>query len=76
MLLPLCARCAKSSGRVGPSGFPIIYSSGPVTDSVAPSRCPHVRDVCRNRNLHPRHDVVHMKNAEGLCWETTYIVSH
>ncbi|KAL4241433.1 hypothetical protein ABKN59_000359 [Abortiporus biennis] len=27
-------------------------------------RCPHVKDVCRNRALHPRHDVVFLKNAE------------
>lgn len=27
-------------------------------------RCPHVRDVCTNRALHPRHDVVHLRNAE------------
>lgn len=30
-------------------------------------RCPHVTDVCRNRQLHPRGDVVYMKNAEGVC---------
>ncbi|KIM90671.1 hypothetical protein PILCRDRAFT_141808 [Piloderma croceum F 1598] len=37
------------------------------------------RDVCRNRNMHPRHDVVHLKNAEvksfngcGYCkWAKT-----
>ncbi|KAG2146710.1 hypothetical protein DEU56DRAFT_853001 [Suillus clintonianus] len=28
------------------------------------NRCPHIRDVCYNRALHPRHDVVHLKNAE------------
>ncbi|KZT12814.1 uncharacterized protein LAESUDRAFT_719119 [Laetiporus sulphureus 93-53] len=28
------------------------------------TRCPHVKDVCRNRALHPRHDVVYLKNAE------------
>ncbi|GLB33698.1 hypothetical protein LshimejAT787_0105820 [Lyophyllum shimeji] len=28
------------------------------------ARCPHVRDVCRNRTLHPRIDVSYLKNAE------------
>ncbi|KAG1874555.1 hypothetical protein DFJ58DRAFT_757637 [Suillus subalutaceus] len=28
------------------------------------NRCPHIRDVCYNRALHPRHDIVHLKNAE------------
>ncbi|OBZ76909.1 hypothetical protein A0H81_03991 [Grifola frondosa] len=27
-------------------------------------RCPHIKEVCRNRTLHPRHDVVYLKNAE------------
>ncbi|KAG6885204.1 hypothetical protein C0993_004886 [Termitomyces sp. T159_Od127] len=42
-------------------------------------RCPHVRDVCRNRALHPRIDVSYLKNAEvdtfngcGYCkWART-----
>ncbi|EIW82411.1 hypothetical protein CONPUDRAFT_136908 [Coniophora puteana RWD-64-598 SS2] len=28
------------------------------------ARCPHVRDVCYNRALHPQHDIVYIKNAE------------
>ncbi|KII95230.1 hypothetical protein PLICRDRAFT_74951, partial [Plicaturopsis crispa FD-325 SS-3] len=43
------------------------------------ARCPHLKDVCRNRALHPRHDVVYLKNAEvqtfngcGYCkWART-----
>jgi len=27
-------------------------------------RCPHKREVCRNKTNHPRHDVVHLTNAE------------
>ncbi|KAF8639984.1 hypothetical protein AX17_001230 [Amanita inopinata Kibby_2008] len=27
-------------------------------------RCPHLRQVCRNRTLHPRFDVLYMTNAE------------
>ncbi|TCD67670.1 hypothetical protein EIP91_012036 [Steccherinum ochraceum] len=27
-------------------------------------RCPHIKEVCRNRLLHPRIDVVYLKNAE------------
>ncbi|KAG6918915.1 hypothetical protein DXG01_010570 [Tephrocybe rancida] len=29
-------------------------------------RCPHLRDVCRNRALHPRIDVSYLKNAEAV----------
>ncbi|KAK0230800.1 hypothetical protein IW262DRAFT_1471212 [Armillaria fumosa] len=44
-----------------------------------PSRCPHVREVCRNRASHPRFDVCFLKNAEvdsfngcGYCkWART-----
>ncbi|KAH7887851.1 hypothetical protein F5I97DRAFT_1863404 [Phlebopus sp. FC_14] len=43
------------------------------------ARCPHVRDICYNRALHPRHDVLHLRNAEvksfngcGYCkWART-----
>ncbi|RDB22651.1 hypothetical protein Hypma_010317 [Hypsizygus marmoreus] len=42
-------------------------------------RCPHQRDICRNRTLHPRIDVSYLKNAEvdsfngcGYCkWART-----
>ncbi|KAK0190970.1 hypothetical protein F5146DRAFT_577766 [Armillaria mellea] len=45
-----------------------------------PSRCPHVREVCRNRASHPRFDVCFLKNAEvdsfngcGFCkWARTH----
>ncbi|TFK76016.1 hypothetical protein BDN72DRAFT_731097, partial [Pluteus cervinus] len=29
-----------------------------------PKSCPHVREVCRNRNSHPTFDVHYLKNAE------------
>ncbi|KAF8265111.1 hypothetical protein EI94DRAFT_1664013 [Lactarius quietus] len=65
-----------------------IYGSVQVTTSVCPmckvfrpsgARCPHKHDVCKNSALHPRHDVVHMRNAEvqtfngcGYCkWART-----
>ncbi|KAF9469091.1 hypothetical protein BDZ94DRAFT_1245345 [Collybia nuda] len=43
------------------------------------TRCPHQRDICRNRTLHPRIDVLFLKNAEvdsfngcGYCkWART-----
>ncbi|KAH9843906.1 uncharacterized protein C8Q71DRAFT_730488 [Rhodofomes roseus] len=46
---------------------------------VGGARCPHVREVCRNRAAHPRCDVVYLKNAEvqtfsgcGYCkWAAT-----
>ncbi|KAJ7228775.1 hypothetical protein GGX14DRAFT_614982 [Mycena pura] len=42
-------------------------------------RCPHTREVCRNRTAHPRFDVLYLKNAEvdsfngcGYCkWART-----
>ncbi|OCH90705.1 hypothetical protein OBBRIDRAFT_793023 [Obba rivulosa] len=66
----------------------VIYGSLDQATGVCPmckvfkpsvSRCPHVREVCRNRGAHPRHDVVFMKNAEvqtfsgcGFCkWAAT-----
>ncbi|KAI9513196.1 hypothetical protein F5148DRAFT_280382 [Russula earlei] len=65
-----------------------VYGSVQVTTSVCPmckvfkpsgARCPHKHDVCKNSALHPRHDVVHMRNAEvqtfngcGYCkWART-----
>ncbi|RPD67047.1 hypothetical protein L226DRAFT_452839 [Lentinus tigrinus ALCF2SS1-7] len=43
------------------------------------SRCPHIKDICRNTANHPRHDVMFLKNAEvatfngcGYCkWAKT-----
>lgn len=29
------------------------------------TRCPHIRETCRNRVAHPRMDVLYLKNAEG-----------
>lgn len=29
-------------------------------------KCPHRREICRNRNVHPRFDVMFLKNAEGM----------
>ncbi|KAH7920809.1 hypothetical protein BV22DRAFT_1107512 [Leucogyrophana mollusca] len=48
-------------GSTDPSSYPC-----PMCKVFKPSgaRCPHVRDVCYNRALHPRLDVVHLKNAE------------
>ncbi|KAI0303877.1 hypothetical protein BC826DRAFT_1089194 [Russula brevipes] len=65
-----------------------VYGSVHVTTSVCPmckffkpsgARCPHKHDVCKNSALHPRHDIVHMRNAEvqtfngcGYCkWART-----
>ncbi|KAJ3862953.1 hypothetical protein EV359DRAFT_73887 [Lentinula novae-zelandiae] len=36
----------------------------PLCKAFVHSRCPHVREVCRNRALHPQLDVVYLKNAE------------
>lgn len=29
-------------------------------------RCPHIREICRNRTAHPRMDVLYLTNAEGV----------
>ncbi|KAJ3999495.1 hypothetical protein F5050DRAFT_1686965 [Lentinula boryana] len=36
----------------------------PLCKAFVHPRCPHVREVCRNRALHPQLDVVYLKNAE------------
>jgi hypothetical protein len=56
------APCAKSSSQVRPGMSPKRDHKRSLRDAI---RCPHLRDVCRNRALHPRHDVVYLKNAEG-----------
>lgn len=30
------------------------------------TRCPHIREICRNRTAHPRMDVLYLTNAEGV----------
>lgn len=39
------------------------------------SRCPHRQDVCYNRANHPRHDVVYLKNAEGISSICAFVYS-
>lgn len=65
-----------------------VYGSTDYVTGVCPmckyykpstARCPHIKEVCRNHTLHPRHDVVYLKNAEvqtfsgcGFCkWANT-----
>ena len=75
--LSRCAMCmAPSTRRLGPAAC-ARYSSPAIPGTahlphptshfhfIVPRRCPHVKDVCRNRSLHPRHDVVFLRNAEG-----------
>lgn len=57
---PMCKVFRPSGAR---SVFRSVHAVTPA--KPRPPRCPHIRDVCRNRSLHPRHDVVHLKNAEG-----------
>ncbi|KAJ6599180.1 hypothetical protein DFH09DRAFT_1130358 [Mycena vulgaris] len=66
----------------------MCYASGSLDQAVnvcpmckvfSHPRCPHTRDVCRNRTAHPRFDVLYLKNAEvdsfngcGYCkWART-----
>ncbi|KAJ7129803.1 hypothetical protein C8R44DRAFT_777731 [Mycena epipterygia] len=66
----------------------MCYASGSLNQAVnvcpmckvfPHARCPHTRDVCRNRTAHPRFDVLYLKNAEvesfngcGYCkWART-----
>ncbi|TFK28839.1 hypothetical protein FA15DRAFT_633340 [Coprinopsis marcescibilis] len=48
----------------------MCYAAGSI-DQACPmckvfphARCPHIRETCRNRALHPRSDVLYLKNAE------------
>ncbi|KAJ7699961.1 hypothetical protein B0H17DRAFT_902870, partial [Mycena rosella] len=66
----------------------MCYASGSLNQAVnvcpmckvfPHARCPHTREVCRNRIAHPRFDVLYLKNAEvdsfngcGYCkWART-----
>uniref|UniRef100_A0A0W0FCW2 Uncharacterized protein n=1 Tax=Moniliophthora roreri TaxID=221103 RepID=A0A0W0FCW2_MONRR len=75
-------QCAKYSlTQIGLSALHIYPSQSLRYPSPPPSpfRCPHVREVCRNRGLHPRADFLYLKNAEvetfngcGYCkWART-----
>lgn len=60
---PAHARCARSSDLAVPGMLlPPPPSPSPYT---SPSRCPHVKETCRNTAAHPRHEVMYLKNAEG-----------
>ena len=65
-------RCAKSSNRVAGTNLIFPYPALALLICLAPVRCPHVRETCRNRALHPKCDVVYLKNAEGECCRRTY----
>ena len=58
------APCARSSSLAPPGILP-----PPLHSALAPtsrlSRCPHIKEVCRNSAAHPRHDVIYLKNPEG-----------
>ncbi|KAF8192473.1 hypothetical protein BJ912DRAFT_262132 [Pholiota molesta] len=51
----------------------MCYSAGSITQAVSPCpmcmvyphpKCPHIRETCRNRGVHPRMDVLYLTNAE------------
>lgn len=58
------AQCARSS-NLAPRGTLHIPRHFYHTTGTFCFRCPHKREVCRNRALHPKHDVVYLKNPEG-----------
>lgn len=66
MSLWLCVQCVKSSSPAVPGSYLDHSECWEELAQKWPFRCPHVRDVCRNKNSHPRHDVVYLKNAEGV----------
>ena len=57
------ARCARSSGRAAPGMLRPLRP--PPIRSNSPCRCPHIKETCRNTAVHPRHEVIYLKNAEG-----------
>ncbi|PPQ67830.1 hypothetical protein CVT26_007077 [Gymnopilus dilepis] len=55
----------------------MCYSSGSIDQAVNPcpmcrvyahTKCPHIRETCRNRAAHPRMDVLYLTNAEVECF--------
>ncbi|KAG2013770.1 hypothetical protein CC2G_010648 [Coprinopsis cinerea AmutBmut pab1-1] len=46
------------------SGAISLHQDCPMCLVFPHSKCPHVKDTCYNRALHPRMDVVYIKNAE------------
>ncbi|KAF8974199.1 hypothetical protein BDZ97DRAFT_1637882, partial [Flammula alnicola] len=55
----------------------MCYSSGSIDQAVNPcpmckvyphTKCPHIRETCRNRTAHPRMDVLYLTNAEVECF--------
>jgi len=58
--------CARSSSLAVQGRHPsLLHHPSLVAWPHLTFRCPHKHDVCKNSALHPRHDVVHMRNAEG-----------
>lgn len=45
----------------------------PISSNLS-SRCPHKQDICHNVALHPKGDIVYLKNAEGTA--TSSYLSH
>jgi hypothetical protein len=63
---PVSVRCARSSSLAALGILRLLSLSPFRRRLISPlHRCPHKHDVCKNSALHPRHDVVHMRNAEG-----------
>jgi hypothetical protein len=65
---PRSVQCARSFAQVMRGASSCVPQLAAAAEPAA--RCPHIKDVCRNRALHPRLDVVFLKNAEGtnkLC---------
>jgi len=65
---PPFAQCARFSSPpvqgILPSLSPVRFARHRAQPQLSP-RCPHVKEVCRNKSAHPRIDVVYLKNAEG-----------
>ncbi|KIK64865.1 hypothetical protein GYMLUDRAFT_258826, partial [Collybiopsis luxurians FD-317 M1] len=42
----------------------LVVSACPMCKAFPHPKCPHIREVCKNRTLHPRFDVLYLRNAE------------
>ena len=61
---PMCKVFKPSGARYSPRLSPTCNPLDLAHPQPSP-RCPHIKDVCRNRSVHPRIDIAYLKNAEG-----------
>lgn len=56
----------RNARRVKPSHRTLCSQSHTIFLILCSSRCPHSLDICRNVAVHPRGNIVYLKDAEGI----------